>query len=77
MKKISTKGDVINEEDIISTLEQENRQLRARIERMEREQRPANESQISVMWQLCNSNPVPFARMLESYHGIGEVVGNV
>ena len=79
MKKIIRPGgamEVVREEhdDVIATLEQENKQLRARIERLEREQRPANDSQVDTMWRLCNGNPFPFARMLESYHGIGEAV---
>ena len=80
-KTIGTKGEIVmvreDSDDIIATLEQENKQLRARIERLQREQRPANDSQVDVMWRLCNGNPFPFARMLESYHGIGEKVENV
>jgi hypothetical protein len=75
-KYIDPKGNIsmVEEEhdDVIATLEQENKQLRARVKRLEREQRPANDSQIDVMWRLCNGNPFPFARMLESYHGIGD-----
>lgn len=59
-------------EEMVATLEQENLQLRARIERLKREQSAANVSQIDRLWQLANGNPLPFARMLESYHGIGE-----
>ena len=79
MRKVIRPGgaiEMVREEhdDVIATLEQENKQLRARIERLEREQRPANDSQVDTMWRLCNGNPLPFARMLESYHGIGEAV---
>lgn len=80
-KYISTSGEIVmvreESDDLIATLEQENKQLRARIDRLQREQRPANDSQVDVMWRLCNGNPFPFARMLESYHGIGEKVENV
>lgn len=74
-KTIGTKGEIVmvreESDDIIATLEQENRQLRARIDRMEKENRPANDSQIDMMWRLSQGNPIPFARFLESYHGIG------
>jgi hypothetical protein len=77
-KFIDTKGNVqvIKEEhdDMIATLEQENRQLRARNERLERESTAANDSQVMAMWRASDGNAIRFARMLESYHGIGEVL---
>ena len=60
-------------DDLIATLEQENRQLRARNERLEKENNPANESQVMAMWKVSNGHVLRFARMLESYHGIGEI----
>ena len=56
---------------LIATLEQENRQLRARNERLERESHAANESQVMAMWKVSNGHVLRFAKMLESYHGIG------
>lgn len=78
-KAITTKGDVvcIPEEcdDMISTLEQENRQLRARNERLEQEKhRASSVEQISAMWRHSDGKPLVFARMLESFHGIGEIL---
>ena len=61
----------MNTEDMIATLEQENRQLRARNERLERDQAPANDSQIMAMWKVSNGHVLRFAKLLESYHGIG------
>jgi hypothetical protein len=61
----------MNTEDMIATLEQENRQLRARNERLEREQAPANDSQVMAMWRVSNGHVLRFASLLESYHGIG------
>ena len=60
-----------DDDDIIATLEQENRQLRARNERLERDQAPANDSQIMAMWKVSNGHVLRFAHLLESYHGIG------
>lgn len=37
-------------------------------------QKPANDKQILVMWRLSNGHALRFARLLESYHGIGEVL---
>lgn len=71
--KIGTKGEIIVD-DMIATLEQENRQLRARNERLEKEQRAASVEQISAMWRHSDGKPMVFARMLESFHGIGEVL---
>lgn len=33
--------------------------------------KPANDEQILVMWRLSNGHALRFARLLESYHGIG------
>ena len=60
-------------DDLIATLEQENRQLRARNERLTRESRAANDDQILAMWKAAEGHGLRFARMLESYHGIGEI----
>ena len=70
MRKISVTGEIVVD-DMIATLEQENKQLRARMERLQREQCPANDSQIDTMWRISNGKLMVFARMLESYHGIG------
>lgn len=35
------------------------------------ERRPATDEQVLVMWQLANGHALRFARLLESYHGIG------
>lgn len=64
-------------DDIIATLEQENRQLRARNERLEKENNCLSVEQISAMWRHSDGKPMVFARMVESFHGIGEVVKNV
>ena len=36
--------------------------------------RAATEDQILAMWQACNGHLLRFARMLESFHGIGEIL---
>ncbi len=35
--------------------------------------KPANDEQILVMWQLAKGHVIRFARLLESYHGIGGI----
>ncbi len=35
--------------------------------------KPATDEQILVMWRLANGHTVRFARLLESYHGIGGI----
>lgn len=35
------------------------------------ERRPATDEQILIMWQLAQGHTLRFARLLESYHGIG------
>ena len=60
---------------MIATLEQENRQLRARNDRLEAERhRAASVEQVSAMWRHSDGKPLVFARMLESFHGIGELL---
>ena len=71
MKKVTVTGEIMEELDLIATLEQENRQLRARNERLEKENNPANESQVMAMWKVSNGHVLRFAKLLESYHGIG------
>lgn len=63
--------EMFSAEDI-ATLEQENRQLRARNERLEKEANCLSVEQISAMWRHSNGKPMVFARMVESFHGIGE-----
>lgn len=36
--------------------------------------RPASVDQILAMWKASEGHVVRFARMLESFHGIGEVI---
>lgn len=38
---------------------------------METAQKPATDEQILVLWKLANGHAIRFARLLESYHGIG------
>ena len=75
-KYITTNGDIVmvreEVDDIIATLEQENRQLRARNERLEREKcTPLNEAQVHKMWDASSEDILRFARMVESFHGVG------
>lgn len=74
--KIGVRGEIIVD-DMIATLEQENRQLRARNERLERENHAASVDQVSAMWRHSDGKPLVFARMLESFHGIGEKLNGV
>ena len=37
-------------------------------------QRAATDDQILAMWKASEGHALRFARMLESYHGIGEVL---
>lgn len=37
-------------------------------------QNAASEDQILAMWRASGGHAIRFARMLESYHGIGEVL---
>ncbi len=79
MRKVIRPGgamEMVREEhdDIIATLEQENRQLRARNERLEKENNCLSVEQISAMWRHSDGKPMVFARMVESFHGIGEVL---
>ena len=77
-KTIGTKGEIVmvreESDDIIATLEQENRQLRARNERLEKECRCLSVEQISAMWRHSDGKPMVFARMVESFHGVGEIL---
>lgn len=74
MKKIGVKGEIFMD-DMIATLEQENRQLRARNERLENElSRCLSVEQISAMWRHSDGKPLVFARMVESFHGVGEIL---
>ena len=68
------KGVEMYGEDTIAMLEQENRQLRARNERLEKESTCLSVEQVSAMWRHCDGKPLVFARMVESFHGIGELV---
>ena len=36
--------------------------------------RAASEEQILAMWKASEGHAIRFARMLESFHGIGEIV---
>ena len=79
MRKVIRPGgamEMVREEhdDIIATLEQENRQLRARNERLEKENNCLSVEQISAMWRHSDGKPMVFARMVESFHGVGEVL---
>lgn len=79
MRKIIRPGGAIEllreeHDDMIATLEQENHQLRARNERLEKESRCLSVEQISAMWRHSDGKPMVFARMVESFHGIGEVL---
>lgn len=62
-------------DDMIATLEQENRQLRARNERLEEEAKlkcnPMNGDQVLRLWRESNGHVLRFAALLESFHGIG------
>lgn len=69
--RLDKDGVEVCEASLIATLEQENRQLRARNERLTRESRAANDDQILAMWKAAEGHGLRFARMLESYHGIG------
>lgn len=75
-KYIDPKGSItmLKEEhdDMIATLEQENRQLRARNDRLEKEKcTPLNGDQVRKMWQSCGGEVMRFVAMIESFHGIG------
>ena len=75
-KYIDPKGSItmVKEEhdDMIATLEQENRQLRARNDRLEKEKcSPLNGDQVRKMWQASSGDVMRFASMIESFHGIG------
>ena len=37
-------------------------------------QRAASDDQILAMWRASGGHVIRFARMLESYHGIGEII---
>lgn len=53
----------------VGELEQENRLLRARNERLEKERRPLQKSKIRDLYAK-NPDPIDFARALEYEHGI-------
>jgi hypothetical protein len=78
-KYIKSTGEMVmireEHDDVIATLEQENRQLRARNERLEKESRRClSVEQISAMWRHSDGKPMVFARMVESFHGVGEIL---
>lgn len=49
MKKVTVTGEIMDELDLVSTLEQENRQLHARNQRLERELEIANDNGIEQL----------------------------